>query len=278
MTARLVHSVMAAGLENPELIARWRHDPRLLAERDVELTGLDLDGLRKFAGLAAKIRHNGVREKLPLSFRLMSVARLEIEVFAAYAADRSRNGLRYAASVDDKTRDLVAFLGRWLDRGNPHHCLLWDLARHEQTLDALGRQPQVPLAGPTKVAAPKAAKLAAATTPRIAGEIVLHEMTCEPNAVAACLYESRPRLDDLEIGPRLFCYWRPGEAGAIQILQLDAFGYYLLGLVDGLKSVADLSAALGCGRRPTRQFLQALRQMASAGVLGFDPVPAARAR
>ena len=139
MTARLVHSVMAAGLENPELIARWRHDPRLLAGRHAELTGLDLDGLRKFAGLAAKIRHNGVREKLPLSFRLMSVARLEIEVFAAYAEERSRNGLRYAASVEDKTRDLVAFLGTWLDRGDPHHCLLWDLARHEQTLDALGQ-------------------------------------------------------------------------------------------------------------------------------------------
>ncbi len=144
MTARLVHSVMAAGLENPELIARWRDDPRLLAGRDGELAGLDLDGLRKFAGLAAKIRHNGVREKLPLSFRLMSVARMEIDVFAAYAEDRSRNGVRYAASVEDKTRDLVAFLGTWLDRGNPHHCLLWDLARHEQTLDALGQQPQGP--------------------------------------------------------------------------------------------------------------------------------------
>ena len=278
MTARLVHSVMAAGLENPELIARWRDDPRLLAGRDGELAGLDLDGLRKFAGLAAKIRHNGVREKLPLSFRLMSVARMEIDVFAAYAEDRSRNGVRYAASVEDKTRDLVAFLGTWLDRGNPHHCLLWDLARHEQTLDALGQQPQGPPAPPTKVAASKAAKLAAATTPRIAGEIVLHEMSCEPSAVAACLYESRPRIDDLEIGQRLFCYWRPGEAGAIQILQLDAFGYYLLGLVDGLRSVADLSATLGCGRRPTRQFLQALRQMASCGVLRFDAGARARAR
>ena len=71
---------------------------------------------------------------------------------------------------------------------------------------------------------------------------------------------------------------RPGEAGAIQILQLDVFGYYLLGLVDGLKSVADLSAALGCSRRPARQFLRALRQMASCGVLRFDAGARARAR
>ena len=169
MTARLVHSVMAAGLENPELIARWRQSgcsPGGMPSSP----GWTSMGCGKFAGLAAKIRHNGVREKLPLSFRLMSVARLEIEVFAAYAEERSRNGLRYAASVEDKTRDLVAFLGTWLDRGDPHHCLLWDLARHEQTLDALGGQPRTPPATATRIATPKAAKLAAATTPRIAGK------------------------------------------------------------------------------------------------------------
>jgi hypothetical protein len=122
MTARLVHSVMAAGLENPELIARWRDDPRcspggVSNSSDWTSTGWEI---RRAGG---KNPHNGVREKLPLSFRLMSVARLEIEVFAAYAEDRSRSGLRYAASVEDKTRDLVAFLGMstWRRiRGNVH--------------------------------------------------------------------------------------------------------------------------------------------------------------
>lgn len=271
MTARRVHSVLAAGLENPGLISGWRDNPRWLTDQGVEAGTLDLDGLRKFAGLAAKIRHNGVREKLPLSFRLMSVAKLEIEVFASYAEDRSRNGGRYSASVEDKTRDLVSFLGAWLDRGKLHHCLLWDLARHEQTLDVLSKQPRARLLTGTQGVVPTAAKAAAAATVHVDGKIVLHEMTCEPSAVGACLYQGAPQIADLDIGTRLFCYRRPGEAGAIQILRLDEFGYYLLGLVDGVRSVADLSAELGCGRRPTQQFLEALRQVASTGVLRFKP-------
>ncbi len=36
MTARQVHAVIAAGVENPELIARWQRDPRLLLAQGVE--------------------------------------------------------------------------------------------------------------------------------------------------------------------------------------------------------------------------------------------------
>jgi hypothetical protein len=218
--------------------------------------------LRKFAGLGAKIRHNGVRETLPHSFRLMSLAGLEIDAFAAYAEDRSRRHLPYSATVDGKTRDLIAFLGEWLDPADPVHCLLWDMVRHEQALDELGRQPPVP---PRPAARPPDRTSA----PCIDGRLLLHEMKSEPRTVAARLYEKAPRIDDIELAPRLFCYWRPGGAAAIEILELDEFGYCLLGLVDGTRSLADLSADMGCGRRPSRPFLQAVRQIASTGILRF---------
>jgi len=265
MTARLVHAVLAAGLENPALIARWRDDPQALTAHGAELGKIDLDSLRKFAGLAAKIRHNGIREKLPLTFRLMSVAKLEIDVFAAYAEDRARKGERFAPAIDDKIRDLVAFLGTWLDLDDVHHCLLWDLVRHEQALAELS---QPPADGKAATVAADATRLTAAARPRINGQTILHEMRCDPDAVRDRLYQSAPRMDDIDLGPRFFCYWRPDGADAIQILQLDDLGYYLLGLIDGVRSVADLSAELGCGRRPGRPFLHALQQLAASGILG----------
>ena len=101
MTARQVHSCSARDWKIP------RSYPGGITIRGCcsagsRLKDLDLDSLRKFAGLAAKIRHNGIRDKLPLTFRLMSVAKLEIEVFAAYAEDCAQNGVRFAAAVDDK--------------------------------------------------------------------------------------------------------------------------------------------------------------------------------
>jgi hypothetical protein len=274
MTARQVHSVLAAGLENPALISRWRPDPRLLLTQGAELEDLDLDSLRKFAGLAAKIRHNGIRDKLPLTFRLMSVAKLEIEVFAAYAEDCAQNGVRFAAAVDDKIAGLVVFLGKRLRLDDLHQCLLWDLARHEQALATLSRTPPSPPPdGEINGSGADVARIGAATRVRIGGATILHEMTCDPDAVRDRLYQSTPRLDDLEIGVRLFCYWRPDGDDAIQVLQLDEFGYYLIGAIDGDRSVADLSAALGCGRRPTRAFLHALRQLASSGLLRFAGAP-----
>lgn len=274
MTARQVHSVLAAGLENPALISRWHHDPRLLLAQGAELKDLDLDSLRKFAGLAAKIRHNGIREKLPLTFRLMSVARLEIEVFAAYAEDCAQNGVRVAAAIDDKMDGLVAFLGKCLRLDDLHQRLLWDLARHEQALATLSRmRPSPPPARTVNGSGGDGARIDTATRVRIGGTTILHEMKCDPDAVRDRLYQGTPRLDDLEIGTRLFCYWRPDGDDAIQVLQLDEFGYYLLGSIDGDRSVADLSAALGCGRRPTRAFLRALRQLASGGLLRLARAP-----
>jgi ABC-type spermidine/putrescine transport system permease subunit II len=62
----------------------------LLTLGGIVWTALDLAALGKFAGLSVKVRHNPLRPMMPLTFRLMSVAAIEIEIFAAYAAFRSR--------------------------------------------------------------------------------------------------------------------------------------------------------------------------------------------
>jgi len=68
MTASRVHAVIAAGLENPQLLERWQREPDLLRKCGVDPDKLDLNALWKFAGLTAKVRHAGqLRPRLPLT-------------------------------------------------------------------------------------------------------------------------------------------------------------------------------------------------------------------
>jgi hypothetical protein len=270
MTASRVHAVIAAGLANPELLARWQRQPDLLRSYGVDPANLDLATLWKFAGLTVKVRHNGLRGDLPLTFRLMNVAGLEIEVFASYAAFRASQGGRYAETSDARTRDLLAFLEHWLDLDRREHALLWDLIRHELALTRLSRLPATAPVPPTeKPPAPPRAS----SVPRVCGEVVLHVMRCDPRAVASTLHERSPRLSEVSLGTFHFCYWRSGAAPEIRILQLDELGFYLLSLANGRHSTADLSQQLGGGRRPAREFLHALGELAAVGILTFDTTP-----
>jgi hypothetical protein len=95
-------------------------------------------------------------------------------------------------------------------------------------------------------------------------------MHCDPLLLAGALRQSVPRLSDITIQTRYYCYWR-GEDPQLAVLELDEFGYYLLSLIDGRRSVADLSRALGGQRRPTRRFMQSLEDLKQLGLLSFGP-------
>ena len=268
MKAGRVHAVIAAGLENPRLLARWQQDPEALRGCGVEPQEFDLDALRKFAGLTAKVRHNGLRADLPLTFRLMNVAGLEIEVFAAYASSRASEGGRYADTPAARARDLLTFLERWLDFERREHALLWDLLRHELALAHLGRGDE-PFGGPGDPARAPTGAARAASVPRVCGRVVLHEMRSDPRRVGAMLREKSPRLDEVELGEFHFCYWRGDTATEIHILQLDELGFYLLTLADGGRTTAEMSRMFGGSGRPAKWLLNALRELAATGVLTF---------
>jgi hypothetical protein len=260
MSARQVHAVIAAGVDNPLLVARWEREPERLAAQGIDGGGVDLEALAKFAGLTVKVRHNNLRDDLPLTFRLLNVAGLEIEVFAAYAVFRAERGGRYAPTTAERTRDLIAFLGEWHDPNRREHVLLWDLIRHEDAIARLTKQ------APAARTAP-AQRFTTATVPRIRGTVLLHEMQCDPRAVGAVLRTSRPALEEVPFGARNVAYWRAEEGQELHILELDDFGYCALELVDGTRTAADLSAALTGKGRVSRTFLQLLGQLGQAGIL-----------
>jgi hypothetical protein len=271
MNARRVHAVIAAGLENPELLALWQREPDLLRGSGVDPDTLDLNALWKFAGLTAKVRHNGLRADLPLTFRLLNVAGLEIEVFASYASFRAAEGGGYADTTDARTQDLLTFLEHWLDFDRREHVLLWDLIRHELALTRLSREAANPLAqGADKrvLVTPRATSV-----PRVCGDVILHVMRSDPRVVGAALREKSPRLDEAPPGTFHFCYWRKRGAAEINIIHLDELGFYLLSLADGKHSAADLSRLTGGSGRPARGFLRALGELAVFGILAFDASP-----
>jgi hypothetical protein len=271
MIANRVHAVIAAGLENPQLLKHWQREPELLRRHGVDPDALDLTLLWKFVGLTTKIRHNGLRADFPLTFRLLNVAGLEVEVFASYASFRASEGGPYANTTEARAQDLLAFLEHWLDFDKREHLLLWDLMRFELALTRLSKMATA--ARGLQTARSLAQPIQRVTNvPQVCGDIILHEMQSDPRVVGAALHEKSPQLDEVPLGAFLFCYWRRDAATEIHILQLDILGFYLLSFTDGSRSIADLSRLIAGSRRPAKGFLQALGELIAIGILRFDPI------
>lgn len=268
MNARQVHAVLAAGVHNPGLIVRWRRHPALLEAHGVDPAALDLDALWKFAGLSVKVRHNRLREAYPLTFRLLHVAGLEIEVFASYASFRAARGQGFAGTTEERSADLIAFLEGWLDPGDRNHALLWDVIRHEHAVATLARAAPPGTPGEGRVEERPGSP---SWVPVVKGQVILHEMGCDPQSIEAILFDRSPDLDRVPLGSRYCCYWREGADPVIRVLSLDEFGYYTLELTDGVRPISGLSELMIGTPDPAPGFLHGLAQLASVGMLGFIP-------
>ena len=277
MSLARVHAVMAAGVDQPELLERWMADAAQLRALGVAPEGFDLQALAKFAGLAVKVRHNPLRPMFPLGFRLMSVAAIEIDLFSAYALQRSREGRAFAVDMAHRARDLVAFVGGWHNPAIRSHVLLWDALRYEVAVAQL-RAPQPATVATTPVAS---------RAPRIRGEIALHELQSDPRVLAEVLHASAPDLEDVPLQPQAFCFWRAvdddehddqgdyGDTGETSVIAVDALGQHLLSRIDGRRSATALARELGGGRDAERAVAIGLDSLAAIGIVAL---PQRRAR
>jgi hypothetical protein len=268
MIASRVHAIMAAGLENPDLLARWNERPELLRSYGVDPAAFDLGAIRKFAGLSAKVRHNGLRSYLPLTFRFLSLNGLEIEIFADYALHQAREGKPYAATTEERIVELVHFLSGWLDLNKPEQSLVWDLVRHETALAQLRNL--------TKSAKKSRSRKVpgAASVPHVAGQIFLHEMNSDPRQLGRLLRQQSINVGDVRQGVVRLGYWNPGDPDEVCILELDELGYHLLSVVDGRKTVADFSRLFKGKSKPTKNLIRAFSQLATVGVIYFNQTAA----
>jgi hypothetical protein len=276
MNARNVHAVIAAGVHRPTLLARWQVDSALLLSKGIAPETINLSAVRKFAGLTVKVRHNGLRPDLPLTFRLMSMAELGIEVFSAYAMHCDETGHRYGKTSAERTRDLISFLERWLDLDQRNHSLLWDMIRHEQALALLRNTTAETPAVSSDRSLSQARALRGSTVPQVRGQVILHRLQCDPQVVKSALFKRPVRLDQIPEELHFYGYWRGGDAEDVNIVDLDEFGYYALELIDGVTPVAELNRRMGGGDRLTPAFQSALQQLVDIGILNLNPVRAVK--
>ena len=272
MKAALVHAVLAGGVHAPQRLAQWAADPQALQALGVDPASLDLQALRGFAGLALKVRHNGLRDAFASSFRLLNVAGLEIEIFANYAAARAAAGTALAGSNEARAQELIDFIADWHDPGNTTHALLWDVVRHEQALLQLARSADAADAAEAAASAPEPSYRRVPTpgaVPQVRGALRLHEMRHDPRVVVQALRQRVPDLGAIAARPCLLGYWRPEGVSSVHVVELDAFGFAALQAADGWRSVAELSAALGLGRRAPARVLRLLAQLQDAGLVMF---------
>lgn len=268
MSLARVQAVMAAGIEQPRLLVRWRAQPERLRALGVDPAEIDLDVLAKFSGLGVKVRHNPLRAHYPLSFRLMSATAMEIAMFAAYAEFRSTRRLPWATAMPDRARDLLDFLAGWLDAADPVHARLWDALRYE---DAIARL------GPWHVAADDAdAGVDLPDVPKLRGTVQLHEFGCDPRALADALHASAPDIGAVPDEPHALCFWRAPDADEVTVLDLDALGFHLLARIDGRRSVPALVRSLGGGRGATLAVRGALSTLAEFGLVHLPAISEAR--
>lgn len=268
MSLARVQAVMAAGIEQPRLLVRWRAQPERLRALGVDPSEIDLDVLAKFSGLGVKVRHNPLRAHYPLSFRLMSATAMEIAMFATYAEFRSLRRLPWAAAMPDRARDLLDFLDGWLDPADPVHARLWDALRYE---DAIARL------GPWHVATNDDESIVdLPDVPRLRGTVRLHEFGCDPRSLAAALHASMPDLAAVADEPHALCFWRAPGADDVTVLDLDALGFHLLARIDGRRNVPALVRSLGGVRGATAAVRSALATLSEFGLVQLSVVPGAR--
>jgi hypothetical protein len=237
-----------------------------LRDLGIEVGGLDFGALEKFAGQNTKVKHNGVRQYLPITFRLLSAAALDIEAFSAYALKLSSIDRPLAPTPAARAIDLISFLTCWIDCSRRSHWLLRETLMHEGAL--------LRLRTTTPCSASDAGTVATVRSPShgvpmIRGDVVLYEMHCDPQKLVIALRGGVPPIESLPTENIKLCYWRSCSDPNIKSLRLDDFSFHLLSCIDGERSIALICKCLLGRARPSLKFLGVLDKLANVGVLGF---------
>lgn len=259
MTSARTQAALAAALANPQLVEAWQAGT---ARRFAAISGVDLDTLRRFGGLSYKVRHNGLRRGMPVSFRLLRLLGIELDLFAAYAAARARDGTTLATGDRLRRRDLVAFVGGWRMPGVAAHDRVWDIVRHESALadledepgDAASARPERPLTSDSRLA--------------VVGRLIRHDITYDPDTIAAATAatDALALLDALPPAPSSLGYWQSAPQARIACLRLDAFSASVLDSIDGVRTLDAISRILlGCTASPV--FLAMAGELVALGIV-----------
>lgn len=268
LSAPLVHSVLAAAMTDPSLLESWRHAPETLGRVGLRPDAIDLNRIWRFSGLVTKVRHNDVRLTFPLTFRLLDHADLSIALFAEYArvaAELRKTGVK---SRDEKAHALYNFLEEWLDHRIRFHAFVWDLIRHEKTMNGLESTSAIPV-DTAILGQTEGQKLSTKFTPVRASNLIVHDMGCNPVDLAEIVRTNIAVVRSLPYKKRLFAYCRTRDAAAIQVVEIDAITSVIIDLANGKRSITELATLVrqfGVAVDP-RQLCKPVAQLVAKGML-----------
>lgn len=265
MKADLVHSLLAASMVKPSLLAVWHEAPGALSRFDVQPEEFDLAALRRFAGLAFKVKHNALRGPYANTFRLLNLSGLEIEMFAEYACACSAQGVELAKNNEERARLLLQFIGKWHRPDLPVHALIWDMARHEQAVNELDASTEGRSEVPARQDAHSPMNLDSKVCRR--GGMRFHELRHHPLEILAAMSVPTPDLTAFEMDTHLLAYWRAPDSSSVQLVELDEFGFVILQSADGSHSLRELATLVGIGRPQWPYMVELARQLVQAGLL-----------
>jgi len=252
------------------LLERLRRSPEARGRARLGTVHLEFEKLRHFSGLTTKVRHNDVRLKLPFTFKLLDHLGLSIELFASYAKPAAALRKLGKNRPLDKISSLIAFLGGWLDPRSVTHAILWDLARHEHAIieSQLVAGEAAQEAGPTRTTVSMKSLLCHR------GRVIRHELSCDPVEVVRRLSMGGYDLPAVQGARRHFAYSWDSQRQRVIISQVDEIGVILLDLVDGRRSVMDITKALRDAGIPLdgKVLCRALQVLVNGGLLTLTQV------
>lgn len=240
---------------------------------------LDVERLRRFAGLITKVQNNGLWQPLPYTRALMNGYGLESDVFVAYVEAHQRNRAE-AIGRDEQTRRFLGFLGDYLERRQSPACPgLRDVLVHERVLWEIERfsgSPEPPSTEP--IDPPAGARDFLRWIPVIRGTLRVEAFATNPLATVAALQAGVFRPEDVPSQELHLGYFRAGggAGGELRILELAPLAGALLSHVDGrrsLRRIVDRACAGSADRPRTGELRAFFESSARQGLLTLQRPP-----
>jgi len=194
----------------------------------------NLERIALFQAFIVKVKHNGVRDVLPLTFRLLSAAGEELAFYRGYAA--SYLSVRAAGPLElaNQVELMAEHLGRFAKRcPNPAAANLDDVLAHELQMWRLrGDEP-----------APGLQFVDDALSWRGRMELLRYR-TDVARACAALAAKTFDPARDLVACEKILAYWRPPQSDAVESFEVDELTAALFSTVDGRRTVDDIAAGV----------------------------------
>jgi hypothetical protein len=187
-----------------------------------------------FRAFIVKVKHNPVRNALPLTFRLLALLGEELAFFRSYASSFLAHRSGGPLPLELQTQLATEHLRQFLEPGERlAAAAVGDVLDHELTLADFRRSP-LPQANQAR---DDAIRWRGRLEAKRYGTDVMH-------ACAALAARNADPARDLRRRELCLAYWRPVDSDVVEVFEVDELTAFLFSMVDGGRTLADIAGQL----------------------------------